>query len=289
MERINTNQTFVYQRPQVTRIYQQNTFRPVVNNADILDIRSRGKFPANVLSNFSKTDFTFDGVKVKSIEGFLQSLKIKDPTIQEKMCALGGFDAKKASKSIKRAKEDMMMFWNGQSFRRDSKEYKELLKQVVALQEQNPNQPFEFGGKKIASVNAFLLALKVQDPEKQKELCALPLDKVKEAAREIEPIYDSRTLYWKGKPIARTSNEYANLLEKLYVKRFKNDATFRDAIRESKHFHLIHSIGKQNPSETILTEKEFIGLLEKLQSKDNYFYKFKDFFTSVVLKKALHK
>ena len=244
---------------------------------DVLDIHSRGQYPANILSNFSSTDFTFDGIKIKSIEGFLQSLKVKNIAQQEKLCALNGFEAKKASKSIKRNKEDMLLFWNGQSFRRDSQQYKNLLKQVIELQEKNRNTSFELGSMKISSVNAFLLALKVQDPIRQKELSVLPLDKIKEASKSIEPIYDARILYWKGKPIERTSKEYSELLDKVYNIRFRKDINYRKAIRFSKQFkNIIHSIGKQNVADTILTEKEFISHIKKLQKKDNYLYKIFD-------------
>lgn len=274
---VTQNKFYIKQQPQVqTTAYQ----KPLVStgaNCDVLDIRSRGKYPANILSNFAKTDFIFDGVKIKSIEGFLQSLKVKEIAQQEKLCSLDGFEAKKASKSIKRAKEDMLLFWDGQIFRRDSQKYKDLLKQVVELQEKKPNAPFEFGSMKISSVNAFLLALKVQDPNLQKELAALPLDKVKEAAKSIKPTYDTRVLYWKGLPIERTSKEYSNLLDKIYNTRFQKDAEFRKAIRFSKQFqHLTHSIGKHDIKETILTEKEFISHLENLQNKNKYFYRILD-------------
>ena len=77
-----------------------------------IDIKARGKFPMNVLSNFSATNFELDGVQIKSMEGFLQSLKINNPVKQREMCLLDGFDAKKMSKSIKRSDNDMVLYWN---------------------------------------------------------------------------------------------------------------------------------------------------------------------------------
>lgn len=289
MEKITESKFYINQQTRtVNKKPHSRAFHTSEFNSDILDIRSRGQYPANVLSNFSKTNFVFDGVRINSIEGFLQALKVKDTNTQEKLCALNGFEAKKASKAIKRTKNDILLFWNGKTFRKDSNQYKELLKKVVEIQEKSPDAPFEFGGKKIASVNSFLLALKVPNPQKQNEICALPLEKVKEAAKSIDPIYDTRTLYWKGQPIQRTSPQYLKLLEKLYDTRFKEDITFRNAIRFSKHFqHLTHSIGKQDAAETILTEKEFISLIEKMQKKDNYFYKVKDLMLFNIVKKVM--
>ena len=48
-----------------------------------IDIHSKGDYPANVLSNFYPNEFELDGVRCASMEGFLQSLKFKNPKKQE--------------------------------------------------------------------------------------------------------------------------------------------------------------------------------------------------------------
>ena len=50
-----------------------------------MDIGSGSGYPAANLSNFHPHQFTIDGVECASMEGFLQSLKFKDPNMQIEM------------------------------------------------------------------------------------------------------------------------------------------------------------------------------------------------------------
>lgn len=285
--------------PNTTNIVLYNRKYPMPyrkNSIDIVDIKARGAFPANVLSNFSKTDFQLDGVQINSIEGFLQSLKVKDIDEQKRICSLNGFDAKKASKSIKRAKEDILLFWKGKSFRRDSDDFKNLLSNVINRKEKTPSATnFRYSGNDIASVNSFLLALKVKDPMEQKKVFSVSQENLKEVAKTIKPVYDTRTLYWMGKSFSRDSQEYKDLLTRVYTARYNQDAQFRRALRMTKNSILRHSIGKADIADTILTEKEFIRILKNLQKHDSFVLKSKDFIFANVdkispfIKKLMHK
>ena len=60
-----------------------------------MDIKSNCSDPrAARLSNFTERRFVFDDMVCKSLEGFLQSLKIKDMRAQADVCYLSGKDAK---------------------------------------------------------------------------------------------------------------------------------------------------------------------------------------------------
>lgn len=98
----------------------------------VIDIDSRGIYPAGILSNFTESHFTIDGVKVNSMEGFLQSLKTADPEEQKNICTMVGIKAKRAGNKLK-AKEGYnpnIVFWNNNSMARDSREYQNLLKKA---------------------------------------------------------------------------------------------------------------------------------------------------------------
>ena len=144
----------------------------------VADIYSKGLWDEVYLSNFSETDFEFDGIQVKSMEGFLQSLKTNDEEKQIAICSLVGKDA-----------------------------------------------------KTVGSFNTE---------------------------------FDGSHLYWKGKPIDRFSEEYLTLLKRVYHARFEHDANFRKALEYTKNKKLIHTVGKSDPKETILTDSEFINLLSEL-------------------------
>lgn len=144
-----------------------------------MDIGSGKAFPCNALSNFAPHPFILDGVECASMEGFLQSLKFKNPDMQRHVCTLVGKAAKFKGKDKKWWREQKL-FWLGQEFDRHGEEYQRLL-----------NRAF----------NA---------------LC--------------------------------------------------QNAGFRNALEASKPAVLTHSIGKTDPSRTVLTQSEFCGRLMKLRA-----------------------
>ena len=97
-----------------------------------IDIYSKGEFPISLLSNFSETDFNLDGVRIKSMEGFLQSLKTPDKERQTEICLMEGTRAKGIGKKLnKNRKFDFKhLYWNGQNIDRFSADYQNLLKRA---------------------------------------------------------------------------------------------------------------------------------------------------------------
>lgn len=117
-----------------------------------MDIGSGHAYPSNALSNFSPHPFEFDGVKIASMEGFLQSLKFKNPEMQKYVCTLVGKAAKFKGKP-KKWWETGILYWKGKEIDRFSEEYQELLdKAYVALTEQSES----FRNALIASGNSVL-------------------------------------------------------------------------------------------------------------------------------------
>lgn len=94
---------------------------------EIIDIYSKSEYPSNVLSNFYPNEFTYDGVKCGSMEGFLQSLKYKSIKKQQKICLLSGKEAKKKGKYKFLWKLTGNVHWQGKKIKRQSQEYKDLI------------------------------------------------------------------------------------------------------------------------------------------------------------------
>jgi len=90
------------------------------------DILSTGKYPANKLSNFAANGFVLDGVQCNSMEGFLQSLKFKNPDMQKQICLLVGIGAKKAGRN-KNWRKKQELYWQGKIYPRKSDAYQRLL------------------------------------------------------------------------------------------------------------------------------------------------------------------
>lgn len=123
--------------------------------------------------------------------------------------------------------------------------------------------PFEIDGVQCASMEGFLQSLKFQSIEMQNYVCTLVGIKAKNKGRN-KNWYKTQTLYWRGQPIKRDSEEYQKLLDRAYMALFQNEK-FKNALMFTKKATLTHSIGKKKISETVLTEREFCSRLTKLR------------------------
>lgn len=104
-----------------------------------MDIGKGSGGVAGRLSNFTPRRFIFDGVECNSIEGVLQSFKFKNVDMQKEVCKLVGMVAKKKG-SNKNWQQYQKLYWNGKEYKRDSKEYQELLDRLYqTVYDQNEN------------------------------------------------------------------------------------------------------------------------------------------------------
>lgn len=101
-----------------------------------MDIGSGTGWPSAALSNFTPHPFVIDGVECASMEGFLQSLKFKEPDMQIEVCKLIGKAAKFKGKK-KKWWRTQTLYWQGQEFKRDSQEYQDLLDRAFDALAQN--------------------------------------------------------------------------------------------------------------------------------------------------------
>lgn len=93
---------------------------------ETVDIYSKGKYPANILSNFSSNAFVFDGIECGSMEGFLQSLKFRNVEKQKTVCGMVGKDAKAAGSKKRFWKLTGNLYWKGRRYKRKSEAFDEL-------------------------------------------------------------------------------------------------------------------------------------------------------------------
>lgn len=91
-----------------------------------MDIGSGSGYPESALSNFAPHPFIIDEVECASMEGFLQSLKFQNQDMQREVCKLVGKQAKFKGKK-KKWYRTQTLYWQGKEYKRDSKEYQELL------------------------------------------------------------------------------------------------------------------------------------------------------------------
>ena len=116
---------------------------------------------------------------------------------------------------------------------------------------------FVIDGIPCACMEGFLQSLKFQDAEKQREICQLWGGHAKKkGARKNKRWKNTQTLYWKGAVMDRHSETYQRLLDTAFAALAGND-TFKQALLDTGDAPLSHSFGRDDPTVTVLTEKEF--------------------------------
>lgn len=125
--------------------------------------------------------------------------------------------------------------------------------------------PHEFviDGVTCASMEGFLQSLKFSNVDMQKYVCTLVGFQAKYKGKD-KAWWRTQTLYWNGNEIDRHSQEYQDLLDRAYFQLAQN-TSFKRAMLATKNATLTHSIGKSDPSHTILTENEFIRRLYRIR------------------------
>ena len=122
---------------------------------------------------------------------------------------------------------------------------------------------FVFDETQCASMEGFLQSLKVSDRDLQIKICSLKGKAAKEAGLEYD-WRESQILYWREREYHRHSCEYQELITRAYDAMFKN-SDYQKGLADSRVYELDHSIGLNNPNETILTTNEFLGQIKRLQ------------------------
>ncbi len=127
--------------------------------------------------------------------------------------------------------------------------------------------PFEIDGVKCASMEGFLQSLKFKDPTMQAHICSFIGKKAKFAGKG-KAWWKTQKLHWLGIEYDRHSSAYDDLIRRAYDAMFENEG-FRDALKAAGDAVFTHSIGKNDPSKTVLTEREFVRHLNRLRNRLN--------------------
>ncbi len=128
-----------------------------------------------------------------------------------------------------------------------------------------PNS-FVFDNVECRSMEGFIQSLKYKNIKKQQKICLKVGIEAKKYSKRKWLWKLTGHVFWQGKIYHRYNQEFFDLLIKAYQELYKQNETFHQALDDTKDYKLIHSIGKNNPRKTILTEKEFIAILEYLRS-----------------------
>ena len=120
--------------------------------------------------------------------------------------------------------------------------------------------PFVVDGIHCNSMEGFLQSLKFKDTEMQAYVYTL-VGKAAKFKGKKKKWWKTQTLWWKGKPYKRNSEEYQMLLDDAFIALSKNES-FKRALLATGDAILTHSIGKNDITKTVLTQQEFCSRLQ---------------------------
>lgn len=127
---------------------------------------------------------------------------------------------------------------------------------------------FIFDDIECNSIEGVLASFKFDKPHIQAEVCKLVGLAAKSRGRSRNKAWTTKQcLWWKYSMYERDSDEYTELLTRLYDSVFEQSESYRNALMATKGMVLQHSIGKNKKSETVLTATEFISQLNRLRNK----------------------
>ncbi len=124
---------------------------------------------------------------------------------------------------------------------------------------------FTFRGLIAHSMEGLLQALKFRDPEKQKQIMLL-VGKAAKFKGKKSRWWKEQTLFWQGAEIKRDSEEFQLLLDEAFLALFTQDEGARALLLSTGDAIITHTMGKQDPRTTILTEHEFVSRLMKIRA-----------------------
>lgn len=127
--------------------------------------------------------------------------------------------------------------------------------------------PFVIDDVECGGIEGFLQSLKIPDQELQKNVAKTSGFEAWKVGQNYNDWKIEQILFWKGEEYPRLSKKYQRLLERAYDACFEQSVEFATALAESEDAILAHTMGKRNPSNTTLTEQEYIYNLYRLRAR----------------------
>ena len=126
---------------------------------------------------------------------------------------------------------------------------------------------FTFRGIEFTSMESLLQGLKFEGVETQNSVFQRVGVKAKLRGKKRKWYLD-QTLYWQGTPMKRDSVEYQALVKEAFEALAQN-TDFQKTLLATGNRTLYHTMGKSDPTRTILTEGEFCKILTDVRNKLN--------------------
>lgn len=124
---------------------------------------------------------------------------------------------------------------------------------------------FIIDGVECHSMEGFLQSMKYCTSKSQKRVALLCGKKAKSAGAKKRLWRCFGIVFWQGRIYKRGGSAFWELLRRAYGELYSQNTAFREALNSTRGRTIVHSIGLQDKRKTILTECEFISLLNELR------------------------
>lgn len=124
---------------------------------------------------------------------------------------------------------------------------------------------FVFDGIMCSCLEGPLQAFKCPDPITQIHMCSLSGKAAKMEGQTFNHWQERQTLYWLGREYIRSSQDYQDLLDRLYDAAFLASDEFRQTLKKSGCEKMVHTIGSHDSHQTVLTVTELTSRLYRLR------------------------
>jgi predicted NAD-dependent protein-ADP-ribosyltransferase YbiA (DUF1768 family) len=125
--------------------------------------------------------------------------------------------------------------------------------------------PFVLDNIHFACMEAFLQSLKIKDPQQRQLVYSMNGHDAKAAGTQHH-WQDEGKLYFKDQIIDRFGPDYQALLDRAYTALAAQNQIYRETLISTGTRPLIHTVGKDDPRETVLTEKELCDRLMQMRA-----------------------
>jgi hypothetical protein len=125
---------------------------------------------------------------------------------------------------------------------------------------------FTLDNVQCGSIEGFLQSIKHEGSEEQELVAGLHGYEAFKIGQLGNGWKETQTLWWCGVAYPRFSKQYHHLLERAYDQCFAENEAFRTALIDSGVMVLTHVMGKHDPTDTTLTEWEYIHQMYRLRA-----------------------
>ncbi len=129
-----------------------------------------------------------------------------------------------------------------------------------------PPAPFIFRGLPVSSMEGLVQSFKFKSPAMQKHVMTL-VGRAAKFKGKKKNWWRTQTLFWQGREIDRHGEEFQQILDEAFEAMFTQNSTKRRALLATGDAVLTHSMGKNDPSKTVLTTAEFCSRLTRIRAQ----------------------